>query len=105
MHRIGWLTLLLDVKAYGFYGTNNTDSTWSYSNISLSAPVLNISAFYIDFSVKYYGNEWSDTSGAHPFANWFNMAYSYDNETYSLTYIQDRHGLCQPNGVSDGVSG
>lgn len=94
--------LLLDVSQYGFYGLNNTESNWTYTNVTLAAPALNISAFYIDQTSEYEFS-WS-TSSLLPFTNWSNMAYMYDNKTYDLTYIQSGNGLCQPSGVSQHAS-
>lgn len=90
--------LLLDVSQYGFYGLNNTESNWTWTNVTLAAPALNISAFYID-QASEYEFFWNTTS-LLPFTNWSNMAYIYDNNTYDLTYIQSGNGLCQPSGVS-----
>ncbi|KAK4224305.1 hypothetical protein QBC38DRAFT_458461 [Podospora fimiseda] len=88
------------VEQYGFYGINRTESTWDNSRI-LEPPVLNITAFYImpRFYVDrgLWGDDWvHPDTGLKPFQNPENIRYSFNNEVYTLTYIQE-NGRCQPD--------
>ncbi|KAI1088581.1 hypothetical protein F5B19DRAFT_420375 [Rostrohypoxylon terebratum] len=81
------------VSLYGFYGTNNTHSEWN--NTKLSAPTLNISAYYIP-SKYLFGHDWTDPSnGQKPFQNQTKLTYLASNRTYNLPYITSE-GSCQP---------
>ncbi|KAI0011042.1 hypothetical protein F4779DRAFT_637798 [Xylariaceae sp. FL0662B] len=92
------------VSIYGFYGLNQTKSTWM--NVTLESPALNISAFYLRPESFLFGNSWLDpTTNQHPFQNSSRLAYTALNETYNLEYIQ-ANGNCAPaqNGFQWGVS-
>ena len=85
-----------DVATYGFYGTNNTNST--FENYTLPAPSLNISAYYIASTV-IYGGAWIDPStGKQPFANYSDATFLSSGVTYPLDYMS-QNGSCQPLGT------
>ena len=85
-----------DVATYGFYGTNNTNST--FKNYTLPAPSLNISAYYIASTV-IYGGAWIDHStGKSPFANYSDATFLSSGVTYPLDYMS-QNGSCQPLGT------
>lgn len=100
------------MEAYGFYALNNTKSVWNHTGATLSAPVLNISAFYLDNHNQYdeasqdysayYGSAWEDPrTNTKPFHNWSNITYTYDNAIYNRNYlVTNDNGICQPDGVS-----
>lgn len=100
---LGVSTHDIDARSYGFYGLSNSSSIWGFPNTTLSAPVLNISAFYIDGSLsRIYGKDWVDPrTGTTWFSDWSNMTYAYNNVTYSVQSLEkDNIGQCQPDGVS-----
>ncbi|OTA92704.1 hypothetical protein M434DRAFT_396267 [Hypoxylon sp. CO27-5] len=81
------------VSYYGFYGNNNTESTWE--NTTLLAPALNISAYYIPPG-NLFGNNWTDpVTQRKPFHDQTGLTYTMSNRTYPLDYITT-YGSCQP---------
>lgn len=86
------LTLQADVATHGFFGKSNVTST--FMNQSLPAPILNISAFYIE-DTRLFGYNWTDsTTGEQPFRNKSKMTWAWSNETYDSAYVAT-HGSCQ----------
>ncbi|KAK0707852.1 hypothetical protein B0H67DRAFT_647991 [Lasiosphaeris hirsuta] len=91
------------VSQYGFYGLNNTPSTWL--NVTLDRPALNITTFYLPDNSRGYasanvifGHSWVDPrTGLQPFADPQRRTY-YDaqNFLYSLDYVT-ANGSCQPS--------
>jgi hypothetical protein len=88
--------MYLDVSAYGFYGTNNTNST--IGNYTLIAPTLNISAYYIASSQLYGGSEMEFNPGYAPFDKYSDATFLYDNTPYPVDYLE-HNGSCQPLGT------
>ncbi|XXH01707.1 hypothetical protein Hte_008068 [Hypoxylon texense] len=81
------------VSRYGFYGNNNTKSTWN--NTALPAPALNISAYYIPPG-SLFGNNWTDPqTQQRPFNDLARLTYLLQNQTYPIGYVES-HGSCQP---------
>ncbi|KAI0841154.1 hypothetical protein F5Y06DRAFT_308074 [Hypoxylon sp. FL0890] len=83
------------VSTYGFFGLQNTTSLWI--NTTLPSPVLNISPYYLP-DYEYYGFNWTDprSMGQNQLStDPSNMAFTYNNNTYQLSYIKD-NGTCQP---------
>ncbi|KAI6083072.1 hypothetical protein F4821DRAFT_245572 [Hypoxylon rubiginosum] len=81
------------VSQYGFFGNNNTKSTWQ--NKTLPAPALNISAYYIPPG-GLFGNNWTDPqTQQRPFNDLALLTYLLQNQTYPVSYIESR-GTCQP---------
>lgn len=61
---------------------------------NITGPVLNISAYYIG-SPDVFGEFWVDnTTGSTPFSNYSLSSYANNNDTYNVTYIQQK-GICQ----------
>ncbi|TID18941.1 hypothetical protein E6O75_ATG06062 [Venturia nashicola] len=90
---------------YGFFGLKQENST--FFNSTLPSPIINITATYIDPSVKWakgysnyaiYGNNWTDTSGARHFDDPSQATYttSSGNETFVLG-DPTTQGKCQPD--------
>jgi len=99
---------IVDVFIYGFYGLNQTESSFEDANddsFNLSAPTLNISAYYIapdpayDVGGPLFGTDWVDPrTGKAPFNISSNAAYTTltSNETLILGDSSTR-GKCQPD--------
>ncbi|XXG98960.1 hypothetical protein Hte_005293 [Hypoxylon texense] len=84
------------VSSYGFYGLQNTTSTWI--NVTIPSPVLNITAFYLSPTGNFFGSNWADPRASgqtQPFKDPSNMAFTYLNTTYNLIYVEE-NGSCQP---------
>ncbi|KAK4160464.1 hypothetical protein QBC43DRAFT_325312 [Cladorrhinum sp. PSN259] len=90
------------VQQYGFYGLNNTESIWANSETKLKAPVLNITAFYLepdlsDYSPSLWGHDWAHPeTNEHPFQDPTNAHYTFNNKLYDQAYLK-ANGRCQPN--------
>ncbi|KAI1770104.1 hypothetical protein F4818DRAFT_433974 [Hypoxylon cercidicola] len=81
------------VSRYGFYGNNNTKSSWK--NTTLPAPALNISAYFIPPG-SLFGNNWTDPqTQQRPFNDLTRLTYLLQNQTYPVSYVESR-GTCQP---------
>ncbi|KAK8092192.1 uncharacterized protein PG998_015024 [Apiospora kogelbergensis] len=95
---------------YGFYGLRNETSVWpsDHGNVTLPAPSLNISAFYLeDFNTKSsstasswiqwgYGYEWVDPrTGQKPFSDKGRVAWRAANQTFTMDQIV-ANASCQP---------
>jgi hypothetical protein len=102
----------LDTMTYGFFGRNDTNSTFNNGNRTflLSAPSLNISALSTDYScgsgpytisfdptLCFFGADWQDPrSHEYPFKGPDNVAYtvSNSNDKYDINYLL-ANGTCQ----------
>lgn len=80
-------------SSFGFYGNNNTASTWE--NTTIPTPTLNISAYYIPPG-ELFGNNWIDPQTKQkPFNDISRITYLSSNKTYPLSYVEE-NGACQP---------
>jgi len=98
--------LLLDVSEYGFFGLNQTNSTFFTADIP--SPAINITAYYIDPRLGWadcygveaiYGTTWTDPrTGKQPFNDSSKATYttSTNNETCVLG-DSTTQGKCQPD--------
>ncbi|KAG8159812.1 hypothetical protein KVR01_010449 [Diaporthe batatas] len=89
---------------YGFFGLNNTNSTWPQGDINLPSPVLNISRSPVSrysFGTEGTSRFWVDPrTGQRPFLDDKQMSYVYNNESYDYDYIITHgNGQCQPIGT------
>ncbi|KAK8006108.1 hypothetical protein PG991_012405, partial [Apiospora marii] len=87
---------------YGFYGLHNETSVWptDHGNVTLAAPSLNISAFYLDdvnvFIGDGYGHDWVDPrTGQKPFSDEGRVAWTAANQTFTMDDIA-ANATCQP---------
>ncbi|KAK6844324.1 hypothetical protein PG995_014434 [Apiospora arundinis] len=94
---------------YGFYGLRNDTTIWSTDRgqVTLPAPSLNISAFYLDNIHTHptvatswtgwgYGNEWVDPRTGHqPFSYKERVAWTVANQTFDVDQIV-ANASCQP---------
>ncbi|SPO07045.1 uncharacterized protein DNG_09739 [Cephalotrichum gorgonifer] len=81
-------------KKYGFYGL--LDEETEFNGITLPAPALNVSAFYLTGST-FYGEQYTDPrTGQQPFRDINRMQYVSSNELYSLEHVSSQ-GSCQPS--------
>ena len=89
----------LDVTKYGFYGINNINSSFKYTQTyNLSAPTLNISAYYIA-SECIFGSDWTDLrTGKMPFATKSVAVFVANGVPYPFDYLSV-NGTCQPLGT------
>lgn len=96
-----------DVKAYGFYGRQNEETTWTINSSTLHgemdktllpAPALNIAGFYFSED-QSYGYDWFDPQEEkYPFRDPKGKVYAYDGKRYNATYITE-HGDCKPSSA------
>lgn len=98
-----------DTWQYGFYGLRNDTTIWSTDRgqVTLPAPSLNISAFYLDNIHTHptvatswtgwgYGNEWVDPRTGHqPFSYKERVAWTVANQTFDVDQIV-ANASCQP---------
>ncbi|KAK8093573.1 hypothetical protein PG997_000258 [Apiospora hydei] len=91
-----------DVWQYGFYGLHNNTSVWptDHGNVTLAAPSLNISAFYLDDVSGSigdgYGHEWVDPrTGQKPFSDEGRVGWTAANQTFTMEDIVT-NSTCQP---------
>ncbi|KAK8039985.1 hypothetical protein PG993_008396 [Apiospora rasikravindrae] len=87
---------------YGFYGLHNETSVWptDHGNVTLAAPSLNISAFYLDDVSSSigdgYGHEWVDPrTGQRPFSDEGRIGWTAANQTFTMEDIV-ANSTCQP---------
>ncbi|KAK8078353.1 hypothetical protein PG996_004523 [Apiospora saccharicola] len=85
---------------YGFYGLHNETTVWptENGNVTLAAPSLNISAFYLhDASIgDGYGYDWVDPrTGQKPFSDEGRVAWTAANQTFTMDEITAK-ATCQP---------
>lgn len=100
-HFVNWLDTQ-DAWQYGFYGLHNETTVWptDHGNVTLAAPSLNISAFYLD-EIGHdigegYGYDWVDPrTGQKPFSDKERVAWTAANQTFTMDYIT-ANATCQP---------
>lgn len=94
------LTVSVDVRENGLDGLKNTTSTWM--NKTIDAPVLDISAYYLGERYRYLVSESNLTDGIAKFNNISRVTWvRSNNKTYDLSYIE-QNGSCQ--GTSAGLT-
>lgn len=86
------------VTKYGFYGINSVNSSFKYTQTyNLSAPTLNISAYYIA-SEHISRSDWTGSrTGKMPFANQSDAVFVANGVPYPFDYLSV-NGTCQPLG-------